>query len=108
MENLRPKKDEIPLHNSGEIKDMVIHAHYELPVANFHWFIYEYNPKTGLFFGYAYPNDIENAELGSFSLHEFEQLNENGLLVIKDTSWVKGTTTEKAEQYPVLEKILTY
>lgn len=108
ISKLKPKKGEIPSKNGGKIKDMVIHAHYLIPITNFHWFVYEYSEKTGIFFGYAYLNNIDMAELGSFSLQEFEQLNENGIMVVKDDGWVKGTTTEKVEEYPILEKIINY
>lgn len=93
--------EEIPL------KDKIIYAHYMAPLLNFDWFVYEYDHETKTFFGFANLNNEEFAELGYFTLQEFEEINkEHGFnLIERDVSFTTGTTEEISEQYPVLKKL---
>lgn len=45
-----------------------------LPSHNFYWFITEYDPETGIGFGFANLNDPQCAEMGDIDLYELVNL----------------------------------
>ena len=98
-----------PFENeNSSIKDRVIYAHYFAPLVNFDWFVYEYDAEEGIFFGFANLNNPDCAELGYFTLQEFEEINkEHGFqLIERDMYFKQGSTAEVAEMYPILSKLL--
>jgi len=102
----------IPNFNNTDttpLKDRKIYAHYFHPLRNFHWFVYEYDKETQLFFGYAFLNNIDFAELGYFSLTEFEEINKQFPIGIeRDRGFKPQPTDEAVQQYPMLTKIMNY
>jgi hypothetical protein len=55
------------------------------------WFLYEYDPKDRVFFGYANLGDDDCAELGSVSLDELESLTlPMGLKIERDIMFQIG------------------
>jgi len=92
------------------IKTRKIYAHYFCALKNYDWFAYEYDPETREFFGFANLDNPDFAELGYFSLTEFEELNKMyGFNIIeRDTVFQPQTTQDVAKEYPILNKILDY
>lgn len=91
-----------------ELKDKKIYAHYMSILLNYDWFAFEYSKEQKLFFGFVNLDNEEFAELGYFSLEEFEEVNQQqGFKVIeRDMHFQSGTVEEVAEKYPVLKKLI--
>ncbi len=54
--------------------DAVIVAKFFLPSHNFYWYFTEFDPETGIGFGFANLNNPDCAELGDISLYELANL----------------------------------
>lgn len=107
MEETIPQRYET---DGKPIKERKIYAHYLCALKNFDWFVYEYDPETREFFGFVNLDNPDFAELGYFSLSEFEELNKMyGFSIIeRDASFIPAPTEEVAKEYLVLNKILDY
>lgn len=105
LENQIPKLYE---QDNGNMKDVVVYAHYFAPISNFDWFVFEYDSTDKLFFGFANLNNEDFAELGYFSLEEFESLNKsNGFgFVEREINFQPKTVGELSKEYTVLKKLL--
>lgn len=67
------------------LADQIIAAHYF--TAGCDWWISEYDPATGLAFGYACLGDWAGAEWGYIDLAELETLNTGRLIIERDLHW---------------------
>ena len=106
--------------DNTKCKDKIVYAHYFSPLLNWDWFIFEMNQYdkesyfggsvTTEFFGYANLNDDITAEIGYFTLNEFEKINrDNGFqLIERDTHFKPTKVKDLVKQYPMLNKIMDY
>ena len=69
---------------------------YFHPLSSWYWFGIEYNPATGIFFGLVFGFE---AELGSFSLQEFEELKISGLPMERDLWFSPTPIAEVIKEY---------
>lgn len=94
--------------DGSEIGEKMIYAHFFSPLNNFDWFVFEYEPETKTCFGFANLNNPDFAELGYFTLDEFEEINKSyGFdMIVKDLHFKTGKVSEIAKTYPVLNKLL--
>ena len=111
-----------PIYSTDDVKckDKIAYAQYFSPLLNYDWFVFEmnqYNEEsyfggsvTTEFFGYANLNNDDLAELGYFTLNEFEAINkEKGFQIIERDMYFKPTKVKDlVKQYPMLNKIMDY
>jgi len=74
----------------GNGDDAVIYAHYWTSFSSFDWWVLEYDPEDGLFYGLVKSNlNYNTLEYGYFSLQEFEDARSRGLLywIERDAHW---------------------
>jgi len=77
-------KNKIPALYSGEdtpLADKICHVKFFHPMCNMTWYATEFDPETGIFFGWV---DSQFSEWGNFSLEEMENLNVKGLGMERD------------------------
>ena len=75
----------IPALYSGEktpLDDKICQVKFFHPMCQMTWFATEYDPKTGLFFGWV--ENGQDSEWGYFSLAEMKNLNVRGLGMERD------------------------
>ena len=67
--------------------EKIVLAHFF--IGRSHWWLLELNPETGVAFGYVCLNeDVQNSELGYFSLLELEGIVINNAYVVqRDLDW---------------------
>ncbi len=68
------------------------------------WYATEFDPKEGLFFGFANLGDDTLAELGYFSLEELEEfrhLDHPALMIERDRFWNEDTTLADVMSFKV-------
>ena len=93
-------KKTIPALYSGEetpLNDKICHVKFFHPMCNMTWYATEFDPETGLFFGWV---DGQFPEWGNFSLQEMESLNVRGLGMERD----KWFTAKKMSEIPDYQK----
>ena len=85
-------------------REQTIHVHYF--VGGCDWWVTNYDPATGMAFGYACLGDPDNAEWGDFYLPELEEVSVRvnirwttgsgtlGIPVERDCYWTKVTAEE--------------
>jgi hypothetical protein len=90
--------------NWASRRDQTIHVHYF--VGGCDWWVTNYDPATGMAFGYACLGDPDNAEWGDFYLPELEEVSvpvnirwttgsgSLGIPVERDCYWTKVTAEE--------------
>ncbi len=86
-------------HNiSASTDDIIVVAKYFLPGTAATWFATEYDPETGIFFGFV--TGLAFDEWGSFSLHEFEApvMIPFKMVNINDKKSIKGKLPMKVER----------
>lgn len=76
-----------------KLADKIAHLHYFVGACD--WFVVEYDPDTGIAFGWADLGDPQNAELGYFSLPELQTItvsHPSGYTVVveRDLHWTPG------------------
>lgn len=81
--------------NDGKGMEAVAVAHYFCVYNGFDWYMTEYDPETGLAFGYV---SGDFPEMGYFSIREFEDVNKiHGFSVIeRDMYWMPCKLSEVA------------
>jgi hypothetical protein len=74
--------------------DKMLHLHYFTGGCD--WWIAEYDPATGLAFGYACLGDPNCAEWGHLALVELEQVRVRGglLIVERDLHWTRTRASD--------------
>jgi hypothetical protein len=79
-----------------EPKDVKIIAKFFCPWNHWTWYATEYDPETGIFFGYVH-GDFD--EFGNFSLHEFQSVQGPfGLGIERDLHFGEHTLAEVMEK----------
>ena len=78
-------KDKIPALYStdgkGELEDRICYVKFFHPFSNWTWYAIEFDPKSGIFFGWV---DGAFPEWGNFSLQEMQQVKVHGLGMERD------------------------
>jgi hypothetical protein len=84
-------------HNiSASTEDIIVVAKYFLPGTAATWFATEYDPETGIFFGFV--TGLAFDEWGSFSFQEFEEPIPVPFDIIKGNERIKGKYPMKVER----------
>lgn len=66
------------------LADKICHVKFFHPFSNWRWFATEFDPATGIFFGWV---DGDFPEWGTFSLEEMENLKVRSLGMERDKFW---------------------
>ena len=77
-------ENKIPALYSGEktpLDEKICHVRFFHPFSSWTWFATEFDPKTGIFFGWG---DGSFPEWGNFSFKEMKDLKINGLGIERD------------------------
>ena len=77
--------NKIPALYSGEeiaLADKICQVKFFHPMCQMTWFATEFDPETGLFFGWV--ENGQMSEWGNFSLQEMQELNIRGLGMERD------------------------
>jgi hypothetical protein len=77
-------KNKIPALYSGEsipLGDKICHVRFFHPMCSWTWFATEFDPETGIFFGWV---DGAFPEWGNFSLEEMKEVKVRGLGIERD------------------------
>ena len=70
------------------------------PCSSSSWYACEFDPRDGLFFGFVNLGDDQMAELGYFSLKEFEEHNEHSFFGIeRDKYWDDTITLDEVMKF---------
>lgn len=90
-------KNEIPaLYSTEETKleDKICHVKFFHPFSSWSWYATEYDPESGIFFGWV---DGDFPEWGTFSLEEMESLRVRGLSMERDKYFTPKSMKEIAD-----------
>jgi len=68
-----------------ELSKKIVHMHFMF--GSWDWWIFEYDPKDELFFGWANLNDPDNAECGYISLQELLEIRAGAFEVDRELNW---------------------
>jgi len=93
-------KSKIPALYSDQItscKDKICYVKFFHPFSNWTWYGCEFDPETGIFFGWV---DGDFPEWGNFSLEEMESLKVRGLGMERD----KFFTPKPMKEIPNYQK----
>ena len=91
--------NKIPALYSGEnipLGEKICHVKFFHPMCQMTWFATEFDPETGLFFGWV--ENGQMSEWGNFSLAEMKSLKVRGLGMERDM-WFKPTQMKNIPNY---------
>ena len=76
--------------------DKICQVKFFHPFSNMTWYATEYDPETGMFFGWVFNG--QSSEWGNFSLAEMKSLKVRGLGMERDR-WFKPTKMKDIQDY---------